>query len=847
MLRVALRGFGARRMRVVLTAFSVALGVALIAGTYILTDTINHSFDRIFQNANAKTDVALSPKETISGDHGNSSSTPTIPASVLRRVQQVPDVAEASGGIFSQVVLLKANGKRVGSTGPPNFISSTRSPRFEEFSFVVGRKPVRDGETAIDRSTAGRAHLKVGDRLKIVGAGPVATLRIVGLSEFAGQASFGGASVAATTLAEAQRLTGKQGRFDSISAAGDPGVSPARLKQEILQVAPRAVRVQTGKEDANRQSKEIRDNLSFLRTGLLAFAFIALFVGAFLIFNTFSITVAQRTREFGLLRTLGAKRRQVLRSVIVESLVLGFAGAVTGLALGLVLAPGLKALFKSFGADLPASGTVIATRTVVVSLVIGVVVTLLSSLPPALRATRVPPIAALREGAVLPRGRFARFATPFAVVLTVLGAIGLAVGLFAGMSSSGALSLIGAGAAALFLGVALLTPKLVPPIAATVGAPLPGVVGRLARENAVRQPGRTAVTAAALMIGVALVAFASIFAAGLRASVNKAVDTALAPRALIVQNTDGFSPIPRGTGAAVKRLPGVATVSPVTFSRARVGGKKANVSAIDPATIASVYRAELKSGTYRDLDRGSVLVSKGYADSHHTKVGSTLRVTTPTGKHLPLVVRGVSDDKSGLLTDLTVTNDLVHSAFGERDIALDFVALRAGADPARTQRTVTHLLDTRFPVAEALNAKQFKDNQAKGINQLLLLIYVLLALSLIVSLFGIVNTLVLSIHERTRELGMLRAVGASRRQVRRMVRYEAVITSLIGAIVGIGLGSLLAVAVGQPLVKDGFVVSFPVGTLIALVVLAALAGVVTAIGPARRAARLDVLRALAYE
>jgi putative ABC transport system permease protein len=834
-------------MRVALTALSVALGVALIAGTYVLTDTINHSFDKIFQNANAHTDVALSPQEAFKDDGGNSSSSPTIPAGVLRRVQGVHDVAEAGGGIFSQVVILKANGKRVGSHGPPNFVSSLRVRRFEAFSFVQGHKPFNDREAALDRATAERAGIKIGDTIKIVAAGPATPLKVVGLTEFAGAASFGGASAAVTTLNTAQRLTGKVGRFDSIDVAAKPGVSPAQLKREIRAVTPSTVRVQTGKEDAARQSQDIRDNLSFLRTALLAFAFIALFVGAFLIFNTFSITVAQRTREFGLLRTLGAKRRQVLRSVIAEALVLGVGGALAGLAFGIALAPGLKALFKLIGADLPSSGTVIATRTIVVSLLIGVVVTLLSSLAPALRATRVPPIAALREGAILPRGRFARFSIPLAVVVTLLGAVALGIGLFGGLSSSGALSLIGIGSAALFIGVALLTPKLVPPIAAFVGAPLPGVVGRLARENAVRLPGRTAVTAAALMIGVALVSFASIFAASFRATIDQAVDSALTPGALIVQNTDGFSPIPRGSSAAIGTVAGVKAVSTVTFSRGEIGKTKLSVSAVDPATLAGAYRAKLKSGRLDDLGPRTVLVKKGYADKHHVHVGDTLNVLTPSGRHAPLTVRGITDDKGGLLADLTVTNDVARTQFGERDVALDFVTLNAGVDAKVTQKAIDRMLQAHYPVAEVLTGQQFKDRQAGQINGLLVLVYVLLTLSVIVSLFGIVNTLVLSIHERTRELGMLRAIGFSRRQVRRLVRYEAVITSLIGAIVGIVLGGVLAAAVAQPLKSGGFALSFPVGTMVALVVLAALAGVVTAIGPARRAAKLDVLRALAYE
>jgi putative ABC transport system permease protein len=848
MLRVSLRGFRTRKLRVALSLLAVALGVALIAGTYVLTDTINHSFDKIFRTAESRVDVAVTPHETISNDNGNSSATPTIPESLLRRIQRVPGVEQASGALFSQVVILKTNGKRVGIHGPPNFVASLKTPRFEAFTFPVGRKPANDREVALDKGAAKRAGLGVGDRLRIVGVGPAQTLRIVGLTEFGGS-SFGGAVASVTTLHEAQVITGKRGEFDSIDVAAKPGVSAQELKRRIRSATPHSVEVRTGTEEADRQSKDIRDNLSFLRTFLLAFAFVALFVGAFLIFNTFSITVAQRTREIALLRTLGAKRGQVRRSVVAEGLVLGTVGGLIGVGLGLALAPGLKALFKAFGAELPSSGLVVEPRTIIVALVVAVVVTVLSSLAPALRATRVPPIAALREGAVLPPGRFARFTTPLAGVLTVLGAVALGVGLFGGLSSGGALPLVGVGVAAMFIGIALLTPRLVPALAAVVGAPLPGLTGRLARENAVRQPGRTAITAAALMIGLALVTFASIFASSARSSISKAVDTALAPHVLIIENTDSFSPIPRGSGAAAVHLPGVRSASPVAFSEAKVRGQSGtqSVTAIEPATFGDVYKPRLKQGSLRTLSGRQVVLSKKYADKHDLRVGDTLRVTTPAARHLALRVSGISDDRSGLLADLTVTDRLAATAFGERQVALVFVALSPKVDEKRTQRTIDHVLKARFPVAEVLTVSEFKDRQAGGIKTLLGLIYVLLALSLIVSLFGIVNTLALSIHERTRELGMLRAIGASRRQVKRMIRYEAVITSVIGAVLGLAIGCVIAVAVAQPLRSDGFTLSFPVGTLLALLVLAAIAGVVTAIGPARRAAKLDVLTALAYE
>jgi putative ABC transport system permease protein len=847
--RVALKGWGARRLRVLLTAGAVALGVALIAGTYVLTDTINRSFDQIFATANEGIDVAVTPRDALDADEFETTASPTIPPSLVRRVERVEGVDAVSGSIFSPIAIFDAEGDRIGSNAAPSFVSGVQREPFEVFTFPEGRAPRAPGEVALNESAAERAEVGVGDRIRLAGVEGARAYRLVGVTQFGGGEEFG-AFVAVTTTPEAQRLTGKTG-FDEVDVSARPGVTPEQLERAVRDALPASVEVRTGAEQAERNASDIQDDLSFLRTALLAFAGIALFVGAFLIFNTFSITVAQRTREFALLRTLGANRGQVLRSVVAECLVLGAVGGLVGLALGIALAPGLRALFAAIGADLPAQGTVVAARTVVVALLVGTAVTVLSGLAPALRATRVPPIAALREGAVLPRGRFGRLATPASVVLGVLGAVALGFGLFGGLETDPALSLVGAGAGALFLGVALLTPKLVPPIAAGVGAPLQalrGVTGRLARENAVRQPGRTAVTAAALMVGVALIAFVSIFAAGAKSSISDAVETALADDTLIVQGSGGFAPLPPQASRAVERVDAVRATSPVGFSVARVRGErgKTSVSTIDPRTFGLVYRADWVEEV-RDLGRDGVLLSEGHAEETDLAPGDTVRLTTPIGRRLTLEVRGVVDDEGGLLAPLTVSTDLGRTAFGEREDAFVFVKLAPGADMGAAQRAIERRLDAAFPVAEVLTGDEFVSGQADQINQLLTLIYVLLALSVVVSLFGIVNTLALSIHERTRELGMLRAIGASRAQVRAMVRYEAVITSLIGAVLGIALGCVLAAAVGQPLRDDGFELSFPVVTLVALVVLAAVAGVVMAIGPARRAARLDVLRALAYE
>jgi putative ABC transport system permease protein len=411
---------------------------------------------------------------------------------------------------------------------------------------------------------------------------------------------------------------------------------------------------------------------------------------------------------------------------------------------------------------------------------------------------------------------------------------------------------MGGGAALTFLAVALLSPRLVPPLANVIGRPierLTGITGQLARENSMRQPGRTAVTAAALMIGVALVSFASIFAAGAKATINDAIDANL-KSAFVVQNTDGFSPFSPEVLRTVDDVDGVSSVSGVRFSQAKVQGVGGNqsVSSIDPQTFLGLYDLDMKQGgpaAVRGLGDGQVLVSKGYADDHDTKVGSALQVTTPNGNRLPLRVTGIVDDKGGLLGKLTVTNAVAESKFGEPKDAFGLVGLQRGANEAAVKQQIKNVLEQRYPEAEVLTNQEFKDDIAGQVNQLLGLIYALLALAIIVSLFGIVNTLVLSISERTRELGMMRAIGTSRKQVKRVVRWEAVITALIGAVLGVVMGVVLAVLFTQPL--DNFTLSIPVPTLVIVLILAGIAGVGAAVLPARRASKLDVLEALAYE
>ena len=565
MTKVALRGLAARKMRAFTTWLAIFLGVALVAGTYVLTDTINESFSDIFSESLKGTDVAITARQEIQTDDATP---PGFPANLIDRVRRVDGVEAAAGSIFAVGRFVDSKGDPIGNSFAPNFISSLLPNRFETLDYVEGRKPRNANEASIDTQTADTGDLKVGGTIRLAGTSTAKSYELVGLTKL-GDTSFGGAGIAQVVLPEAQRITDRVGQFDQISVAAEDGVTSEELRDRIARVMPPQVQVETGEQAAQRQSDDISQDLGFLRIALLVFAGVSLFVGAFQIFNTFSITVAQRTREFGMLRTLGASRPQLLATVGLEALVLGLLGAALGLAGGVGFAFGINELFKGFGIDLPNTGTVVTLRTVIVSLLVGVVVTLVSALVPALRATRVTPMAALREAELAdskPRGR------AVTIVALVVGFVGLGmmlVGLFGGIEDSGsAAALLGGGAALMLFGVSLFSPRLVRPLASLTGRPLEklrGITGRLARENAMRKPGRTATTAAALMIGLALVVFVTIFAAGLKTSVAKTVDETFRGE-IVLQNTDGFSPIPREAVTRAGEIEGVDTVSSITYA-----------------------------------------------------------------------------------------------------------------------------------------------------------------------------------------------------------------------------------------------------------------------------------------
>jgi putative ABC transport system permease protein len=847
--RLALKSLWARKVRALGTSFAVVLGVAFVAGSFILTDTIFAAFDEIFSESLSGTSVVISAENPVEQDNGE---VPTIGANLLPRVQKTPGVKLAAGAIFTPGGFFDSKGEKIGNKFAPKFISSTLPGELESLTYLDGHRPRGPTEASIDKAAADSAGLELGEKIGLIGQGSLREFRLVGFTQL-GSASFGGASIAQVTLPVAQALTHKLGRFDQISVAAADGVSPTLLKRRIKAEMPAGVRVETGTESADRSSEEIRDNLSFLQTFLLVFGFIAVFVGSFLIFNTFSITVAQRVSEFGMLRTLGASRRQILTGVIVEALAIGLLGAVIGIAGGFLIALLLQALLEAFEIDLPTTALVMKSRTIVVSLLVGVIVTLVSSLIPALRSTRVPPIAALHAFVPAPTRRRRLVFLAFSILLAALGLAMVLIGLLGNADAGAAAGLMGGGAVVIVIAVSLFSPRLVPPLAAVAGWPLERLrrlLGRLARENAQRNPSRTAVTAAALMIGLALVAFVTVFSAGLKSSVAQVVDENFAG-GLVIQNSDGFSPIPNGTATAARKVPGVELVATIRSAQAKLVGNGAGAQLSAPTPdVEQAVRVEWEEGgpaDLRNLAADQAILSDSFASENGLEVGDRFRLLSQTRKRPSFEVVGEFSSKLGVFGSVLITQRALAREFSQTQDTTDFVKTAPGADAAEVQALLTKGVELAFPTAEVLNQQELKESREKQVDQLVNLIFALLALAVVISLFGIANTLALSIHERTRELGMLRAIGMSRRQVRTMIRYEAVITALIGAILGMVLGVIFAALIAQPLKDEGFTLSYPVGSLVVLLVLAALAGVLAAIGPARRASRLDVLESLQYE
>jgi putative ABC transport system permease protein len=980
MTKFAIRGLLSRKLRTALTAIAIVLGVAMVCGTYVLTDSISQAFTAIFESTYQNTDAAVTGKRAFTGSDSGDAVNPSFDESLLPKVKALPDVASALGGVQGDAHLIGENGKAIVFGGAPNigFSVDPSQPQFNSLTLVKGSWP-RGAEVIVDESTAGKKDLQVGQTIGVQSRGPVETFRISGIARYGAVSSIGGATLAGFELPTAQSLFDKVGQLDQIRIAAKSGVTPEELVAQVKPILPKDTQVKTGTAQASSDASDTTNFLNVLQKILLGFGLVALFVGAFVIANSLSITIAQRTREFATLRTIGASRNQVLRSVILEAFVVGVVASLVGLFFGLGLAKGLFKLFDAVGLTLPNNGLTLETRTIVVSLALGILVTLLASVYPALRATMVPPIAAVREGATLPsepldaiRGTFAAVAVtavgvaalalaitakPGATLVTVVlaavcmivalfgcalfpsravgalvsGGLGLAAlvwGLFGpGLGATRVLLWIGVGVLLVFFGFARVATPLIPglssfmsPIARwsvfalnvvvwpfwtfpywclrygfwgpgaawkrvlafLVGAlnvvllvivvvmairkkltswtpewpaDFPGVIpdrstSRVGRENARRNPQRTASTAAALMIGLALVTLVATLASGIIKPFTDAVDQLfVADYAITAQNN--FDPIPPSAAKAVAKVPGVAAIASVRGGDGAVleNGHTTliTVTGAEPQT-SKVIALDWQDGSPSTIDHlgaNGAVVSKAYAKDHELTVGSPIVVVTPTGQAVPLVLKGIFDPPTGgsPFGNVTVSSTAFDAHWQQPLNLFTFVTMRDGVTDANTTALTDALKD--FPNAKAQTRQEFKDNQIAGFTTVLDIIYVLLALSVVVSFFGIVNTLVLTVYERTRELGMLRAIGMTRRQVRRMIRHESVMTALIGAALGIVLGLLLGGLLAFRVKEIVFAV--PWLQLVIFTIAAIVVGIIAAILPARRAAKLDPLEAIAYE
>jgi len=853
-LRATLRTALAHKGRLALSALAVVLGVAFVAGTYVFTDTLQRTFGDLFDTV--QPDVAVSP----AGEDGRASAadTPSLPASAADVLAAVDGVASSAGTVQTTgVTLIDSEGEPVGTVGPPTLgVSWGDDPDLSPLRLVEGRGPQADDEIAIDTEAFESGGFALGDTVRVLTPGPSLQVELVGVFRFGTSGNLAGATLTAFEPQTAQQVLLGGDRWTAVQALAEDGVSQDELADAVRaafaesDVGP--VLVQTGEEAQDEAAAEITDGLGFITTFLLVFAGVALFVGGFIIVNTFSVLIARRTRELALLRAVGASRRQVTVSVLVEAFLVGLVGGVLGLALGVGLALALRQLFGVIGFDIPAGTLVVLPRTVIASLLIGVVLTMAAAWFPARRAGMVAPIAALRDDAVLPARSLHR-RTVVGTTITVAGAGALAVGLLGSVPNG--IALVGAGILAVFVGVALLSAVIGGVAMRVLGAPfMRTTVGRLAVRNAQRDRRRTAATAGALMIGLALVTMIGV----LGSSSTKSVEATIADviRADFIVTAATFQPFTPEVGDAIEAVEGVDVVSRLAITPASLGndqdsqttggiGGGSFATGVDPETIDQVVALDVVDGSLAGLRDAGVALDTETADARDVGVGDSLQITWPAESRDYEVVATYS--AAGPLTGAVVARDeLTDLGVPPQDNTV-YLTAEDGVDAADLRPALDEAL-APYPIVTLQDQTQLVEQVRGQVNQLLSLVYALLGLAVVIAVLGIVNTLLLSVLERTREIGLLRAVGTSRRQVRRVVRVEALLIAMFGALLGIGLGLLFGIAIQQTLADDGITeLGVPWTLIVVVLVVSAIVGVLAAIIPARRAASLDVLGAIATE
>ncbi|MEO8694727.1 MAG: FtsX-like permease family protein [Acidimicrobiales bacterium] len=844
MFRIAVKNLISHKFRSLALMLTVVLGVSFVSGTYVLTDTITNVFNDIFSQAYSSVDVNVRTASELSTVEV---ARPPVPVDLLATVKVVPGVGDARGDVFGNgVMIIDANGERVGNKFAPALATSwSENDSMTALQLRQGKKPSGSGEIAIDAQAFADGGFHLGDQITVVTATGPRDFRLVGVAGFGRASNLAGATLSIFDLPTAQDVLQRVGLYDSINVKAADGVSRDILQERIQSVLPTGYEAVTSQQLTNESDEAVSDALGFFKTFLLVFAFIALFVGAFIIYNTFGIVVTQRTRELALLRALGASRRQVVASVVGESTVLGVAASAVGLAAGLVIAAGLKAMLAGFGFDVPSGGLVLLPRTVIVALVGGTLVTTVSAIAPAIRASRVPPIAALHDVVLSSRSAGIRRNVTGAA-LAVLGVFLVLSGL-----SSGALASVGLGALMTFVGVAMLAPMFARPVAGALGKPIAktrGAAGLLARQNAMRSARRTAATASALMIGTALMGGSLILSSSITESVERAVSGgALADLVVRSDGQQAFSP---ALADAVANVPGVRATERYRIGVFKLGGATKNLSAMSAAALDITNRdamidVDVREGDISQLSGDTIAVRRKVAEDKDWSIGTPVTATFPSGARDVKVV--ALYDENTLTGDYIIGLDAYKANFAENEDFLLLLKLDSGADLRAVQSSVQGIADASFPGLKVQDRDQYIGDVKAQVNQFLGLITALLALAIIIALLGVLITMLLAVFERTHELGLLRAVGMGRRQMRAMVRWEAAVVSVYGAILGLILGVFFGVALTRALEDQGVTNQvLPIPVLIILAVVISLLGVAAAIYPARRAARLNVLDAISH-
>ena len=859
MIRAAIKGVWANKLRLTLTAIAIVIGVGFVAASFVFTDTINARFESLLTDVSAGVDVYVRPVPPETGNEFTEIG--SMSEGTVDDVLAVPGVRIAEGGVGGYAQFVGSDGEPVGGQGPPTFgFSWTVADELNPLRIAEGngRPPQAAGEVVADVGSAEAGGFVVGDTVTVLTLGPPEQFVLVGLANFGEADNLAGASIAAFELAEAQRLLNLEGQLSEIAVAAEQGVEAETLATDIDQALAGDFVVQTAEASNAEQLADIGEALGFLNIALLAFAAVAVFVGAFIIYNTFRIIVAQRTRELALLRAIGATGRQVTWLVVVEAIIVAFIASAIGVLLGVGLAILLAAVMNAAGFNLPEGPLTLAPRTVIVAMSVGMIVTLVSAVFPARKAASVPPVAAMHtELARVPRKSLNRRAAAGAIV-TLLGLALLLVGLFASVENPAIY--VGAGALIFFLGVSILAPLAAKPMALVLGWPLPrlfNTTGQLAQDNTARQPRRTASTASALMIGVALVVFVAIFAASIKSTVEDSIFDNF-PADLSASSTNFEVGVSPAFTAEMEQLEEFETVTPLVFDQALlsetevVDGETLGVDngvaliALDPLLADDVVNLEPAPGAYQALaGSAGVLVFQEIMDEKSWVVGDTIVMGFPNALGTDTEIVGTIGKAD--FGQYVIDRDFYNTVYDNPFDTIVFGTMAAGVAPEDARLAADGVAEP-YPNVQIQNKDEVVADAESQIDQLLVLFTGLLFLAIIIAILGITNTLALSIIERTREIGLLRAVGMTRFQTKWMVRWEAVIVAVFGALMGVGIGVFLGWAVVQALADEGLgTFAIPWSQLLFLVLLAALAGIIAAIYPSWKASRIDVLDAIAYE